>query len=315
MGYPTASSSFSAVAVCYLRFTEPQPKLHGNGEVFSLQPKWKLWKTTVLFFLVNTSETDGITPPRYKQNSTLKTNSIKLYSFKPSVSHYGVSNRKPFLLGCGGCITCDSLNPGSNYTVMAKCFLCNHSGTLAYGLHKSKIFLHQQESYVQCVRNNTLGRNLFSSKIMEDHCSLLPGEPFSNRRDTFHPGEPFRNRRDKFHPDINKTTHTTSLLFETLRQPLWSIQPQAFPSLLWRCITCDSLNPGPDYTVMEKCFLSNQSGSKTNGIRSMRLKAAGGVFIDGIMGKGIRSMRLKVVGVFLIDGVMGKKCVYKEDSV
>ncbi|GIY78151.1 hypothetical protein CEXT_616341 [Caerostris extrusa] len=34
MGYPTASSSFSAVAVCYVRFTEPRPRLHSNEEVF-----------------------------------------------------------------------------------------------------------------------------------------------------------------------------------------------------------------------------------------------------------------------------------------
>ncbi|GIX88043.1 hypothetical protein CDAR_291891 [Caerostris darwini] len=38
------------------------------------------------------------------------------------------------------------------------------------------------------VRNNTLGRNLFSSKIMEDRCSLLPREPFRNRWNKFHPG-------------------------------------------------------------------------------------------------------------------------------
>ncbi|GIY78157.1 hypothetical protein CEXT_616371 [Caerostris extrusa] len=41
MGYQPQAFSFSAVAVHYVRFTEPQPRLHGNGEVFSLQPKWK----------------------------------------------------------------------------------------------------------------------------------------------------------------------------------------------------------------------------------------------------------------------------------
>ncbi|GIY78147.1 hypothetical protein CEXT_616321 [Caerostris extrusa] len=41
MGYRTASFFFSVVAVHYVRFTEPRPRLHGNGEVFSLQPKWK----------------------------------------------------------------------------------------------------------------------------------------------------------------------------------------------------------------------------------------------------------------------------------
>ncbi|GIY78159.1 hypothetical protein CEXT_616391 [Caerostris extrusa] len=103
-----------------------------------------------------------------------KTSYIRLPTlFKPSSSHYGVSNRKPLLLCCGA---------------------------LAYGLHKFKNISPPARDYVNNVRNNTLGRNLFSCKITEDHCSLLPGEPF-------------RNRRDKFNTGINKTTHTTPPCF------------------------------------------------------------------------------------------------------
>ncbi|GIX88041.1 hypothetical protein CDAR_291881 [Caerostris darwini] len=112
-----------------------------------------------------------------------------------------VSNRKLFPSLLWRCVTCDSLNPGPDYTVMEKCFLSNQSGTLAYGLHKSKIFSPPARDYVHYVRNNTLERIYFLSKIMEVRCSLLPGEPF-------------RNRRDKFHPGMNKTTPTTFLLFK-----------------------------------------------------------------------------------------------------
>ncbi|GIY78153.1 hypothetical protein CEXT_616351 [Caerostris extrusa] len=86
------------------------------------------------------------------------------HCFKPSASRYGVSNRKLFRLCCGGVLP------------------------LAYGLHKSKKFSPPARHCVHYVRNNTLGRNSFSVKIMEHHCSFLAGEPFRNRRDKFHPG-------------------------------------------------------------------------------------------------------------------------------
>ncbi|GIY78158.1 hypothetical protein CEXT_616381 [Caerostris extrusa] len=103
-----------------------------------------------------------------------------------------------------------------------------------------------------------------------------------------------------------------------------------FPSRLWRCIMCDSLNPGPDYTVMEKCFLSNQRGSKINGSvdtseveKHCEREIYTAFFFSfssffklcaSCILYSIRSLRWKVVGVFFIDVIMRKECVYKRDS-
>ncbi|GIY78155.1 hypothetical protein CEXT_616361 [Caerostris extrusa] len=122
MGYPTARSSFCVEAVRYVRFSEPGPNYTVMESVFS---PTKVEKTTVLFFLVNPSETDGINSTQVETTQP----TLLLYSIKPSASHYGVSNRKLFPSRLWLCITCDSLNPTPNPTVMEKCFLSNQNGS------------------------------------------------------------------------------------------------------------------------------------------------------------------------------------------